>query len=125
MSANFLDSLRTLFKLSGTQALPSLTLHSTQSGTSESSNYLEILSPIDGWLEAKNLSLTSSNTTSRLRVVGQSSDNHDAISATFIREDGYGTVDGAMPVQKGQKILYFCTVSAQYQFRWYTTKGSE
>lgn len=125
MSANFLDSLRTLFKLSGTQALPSKTLHSTQTGTSTQTVYVDMVSPVDGWLEGRNTAYNPAGGVSKLRFCSQDNQDKDAISFTCIRQDisGVGVVSGHMPVQKGQKIKWLCTEGVTYEIYWYATKG--
>ena len=125
--SNLLDSLRTLFKLSGTQALPSLTLHSVIEGTGNGDGYITIASPIDGWVSVGCLSYASSGSVSKVRAVAKDSAGNDACCATASRQvpSGVGVVDNCMPVCKGQSLSYSAYEGVQYRLAFFATKGSD
>lgn len=125
--ANFLDLLRTIFKLSGTQALPSLNVHSVQEGVGDDSGYISTISPVNGWLEVVCNSYSPTESVAKVRAVSVDSSGSDGLSASAIRQtiSGVGKVDNCFPVCKGQTVKYLASSGVQFMLRWYATKGSD
>lgn len=130
----FKDRLLQFFKLTGSQAMPSLEMYSDSSGTSAvDGDYITIYSPIDGYLTVRATSYNPEpEKTAKVRAISRApgfeygDQTGDMFGATAVRPNvtGTGNVDNTLPVQKGQEIWWYCTFDCQYRLVWVATKGS-
>ena len=104
--------INALFKLSGSQAMPSDAIYSTQTYTSETSGtYNETIAPVTGYACFE---VNDGDLDGRLRAILKSDNNTtDGIGSTFFRSVN-ATFTTFIPCVKGRRITHLYTKKVPY-----------
>ena len=113
--------INALFKLSGSQAMPSDAIYSTESYTSETAGtYNETIAPVTGYACFE---VNGGDLDGRLRAILKSDNNTtDGIGVTFCRST-QATYTSFIPCVKGRRITHVYTRNVPYTVRFVAIMG--